>query len=74
MLIKDLLLRRVNAQQDWLRTHDPKVFEEQKHADPLPSSERSYWHYGYMVALRDVISMIEQEEMEITAMSKVRPS
>jgi len=41
---------------DWLKTHAPDLLDErwQPYCGP---SERIYWHYGYAVALRDVMRM-----------------
>ena len=38
----------------WLKENYPNICEEQKHLDAR-SIERGYWHYGYAVALRDIL-------------------
>lgn len=54
--------RRRDAQREWLRVNHPDVFEEQKHLD-AGSVERAYWHYGYTVALGDVLRFLERDEV-----------
>lgn len=40
----------------WLAENCPYVVADQKHLDEN-SPERAYWHYGYLVALRDALSL-----------------
>ena len=54
------LRRRCNAQRAWLRAHHPEVFREQKHLEE-GSIERAYWHYGYAVALADLLELLEPD-------------
>ena len=51
---------RANALRAWLRENSPVCFVEQKHLEE-GSQERVYWHYGYMVALRDVMRLMTGE-------------
>lgn len=55
--ITDTLLNREVECGDWLTANAPHVGQEQKHLDE-GSAERAYWHYGYLVALRDVRKML----------------
>jgi hypothetical protein len=48
------LKNRANGLRDWLTENAPECFTEQKHLDE-GTQERVYWHYGYMVALRDAL-------------------
>jgi uncharacterized protein YecT (DUF1311 family) len=57
---KDVLDRRRGDQRAWLKEHAPEVFKEQAHLND-GSRERTYWHYGYMVALTDVLRLLERE-------------
>lgn len=41
----------------WLRDNAPNVFDDQRHLD-ADTTERAYWHYGYLVALRDVRKLL----------------
>jgi hypothetical protein len=48
---------RLKDLNNWLRENAPECFDEQKHLDE-GSQERTYWNYGYMVALRDVVKLM----------------
>lgn len=54
------IARRRGDQRAWLNEHAPEVFEEQSHLNE-GSRERTYWHYGYMVALSDVLRLLESD-------------
>jgi len=45
--------RRIHELTEWLREHHPEIAEEQKHLD-TGTEPRAYWHYGYLMALKDV--------------------
>lgn len=51
------LEQRVAAIELWLAEQGGGVIQEQRHLD-VGAPERKYWHYGYMVALRDVIGIL----------------
>jgi hypothetical protein len=58
-LIVDVLSRikeRELASVDWLKTHAPDLLDERWPPSCGPG-ERIYWHYGYAMALRDVMRM-----------------
>ena len=59
MIPLDTINTRAAAQEQWLQENAPNVFQDQKHMDD-GSSERAYWHYGYLVALRDVRELLSQ--------------
>ena len=51
-----ILLHRTAIIKEWLERSKAKpCLEEQRHLD-CGSVERAYWHYGYLVALKDVMS------------------
>jgi hypothetical protein len=50
---------RVAGLQAWMRKNAPQCASEQKHLDE-GSPERAYWHYGYLVALRDVMQLFTE--------------
>lgn len=54
------LVRRRDGQRKWLSDNHPAIFVEQKHCQE-GMVERAYWHYGYMVALTDVLKFIGAE-------------
>jgi len=52
--------RRQGDLQAWLKEHAPECFEDQLHLDD-GSRERTYWHYGYLVALTDILQLAKRE-------------
>jgi hypothetical protein len=66
MTLGELILAlqdRRDGQTKWLLEQRPQIFEEQKHCetevDGQACIERVYWHYGYRVALSDVLNQLE---------------
>lgn len=55
----ELIERRIRNMSDWLKEKGPDCVAEQAHLDE-GSRERIYWHYGYLVALKDVLKMLER--------------
>ena len=53
----DVIDRRIARLTKWLQEVAPEITAEQDHLNE-GSRERSYWHYGYLVALRDVRKLI----------------
>lgn len=49
----DDLQKRISKIEEWLAVNAPYCSSEQRHLDE-GSRERAYWHYDYLVALRDV--------------------
>lgn len=45
----------------WLQEHAPECQREQRHLDE-GTSERIYWHYGYMAALCDVVRLLHEAD------------
>ena len=56
----EALRQRADGLEDWLRENAPEVGKEQAHLDE-GSVARAYWNYGYLVALRDVLSQAPSE-------------
>jgi hypothetical protein len=56
------LQKRAEDLQDWLKENSPEVFKEQKHLDE-GTQERIYWHYGYLVAVRDMYRFLTGERI-----------
>lgn len=50
----EVVYERMVEMEKWLQKNHPEVFEEQKHLE-AGSVEKAYWHYGYLVALKDVM-------------------
>ena len=40
----------------WLEENGPECGEEQRHLDE-GSEERTYWHFGYLMAIKDVLAL-----------------
>ena len=55
-VIKQLLERRAGM-RDWISSEASYTAVDQRHLVES-SSERGYWHHGYMAALDDVIGFI----------------
>ncbi len=49
--------QRERAISGWLKQTAPECSSEQKHCEE-GTQERVYWHYGYLVALRDVLRLL----------------
>lgn len=55
---------RANGQKEWLLQQDGgKCFDEQLHSTE-GTQERIYWHYGYMVAVQDVLNLLAKKRAE----------
>ena len=55
--------RRISELSGWLSESPFKCQVEQKHLD-ANTSEQAYWHYGYLCALRDVVSLMSKRSAE----------
>jgi hypothetical protein len=54
---RDRLQQRHDDLLHWLQVSAPECFSDQNHLDEN-SEARAYWHYGYYMALKDVLAMI----------------
>jgi len=52
-----ILRNRIATLTRWLDKHCPDCETEKKHLDE-GSHEQSYWNYGYLVALRDILKKV----------------
>jgi hypothetical protein len=58
--MSDTILDALKKRRDGLSealNGDP-CFTDQKHTDE-GTQERIYWHYGYLIAVRDIINLLE---------------
>lgn len=55
--IVEQLQERKDDLEQWLSEHAPGCGRAQAHLD-ADTPERAYWHYGYAVALRDVLALL----------------
>jgi len=60
---EDAIRRRIIQLESWLREQGIDVQAEQAHLNK-DSRERLYWHYGYLMGLRDVINALRRESSE----------
>lgn len=58
---EEKLRHRTRELEHWLRSQGVDVRNEQRHLDE-GSRERLYWHYGYLVGLRDALNALVREE------------
>lgn len=56
----DTIDRRIAELRSWLQENAPECANAQNHLD-ANTSERGYWHHGYLVALIDIRRMLENE-------------
>ena len=63
MVLVDTLRKRIGQLSRWLKVHCPDCAVEQAHLND-GSREQAYWNYGYMVALRDVLTRIRRTERQ----------
>ena len=54
---------KLRALTCWLAENAPNCDISQKHLD-AGSSQQVYWHYGYVCAIRDILSLIEPQSAE----------
>ena len=54
-LVSVLEVRRDNL-AEWLKSH-PECEVDQRHLD-AGTDERAYWHFGYLMAIRDVLALL----------------
>jgi hypothetical protein len=57
--VANLLQKRVDAIDSWLSEIGSSCKVEQRHCEE-GTVERAYWHYGYMVALRDALDLLKR--------------
>jgi hypothetical protein len=55
--LAEVLERRIDALMDWLAKENSGAMGKQGQLDS-GTPERLYWHYGYYMALRDILEML----------------
>jgi len=63
--------QRIEQVSEWLEGTAPLCASEQKHLEE-GSQERAYWHYGYVVALREVLRLLTTGSTEVADLSLTR--
>jgi hypothetical protein len=54
---------KISGMTRWLAENAPYCAMLQKHLDE-GTAERAYWHYGYLCALKDIVSAINRSSAE----------
>ena len=54
---------KAKALRRWLAENAPGLESSQKHLDAR-TMEQAYWHYGYLCALNDILSLVHSESTE----------
>lgn len=59
------LENRIKELKDWLDKNGNNCQEEQLHTEPEITPEKIYWHYGYLVALNDMLNLMQKKSFEL---------
>jgi hypothetical protein len=62
--LEQAMSQRLEDLRSWLKETAPECFIEQRHTIE-GSSERVYWHYGYMIAMRDSLAFLERKTKKL---------
>jgi hypothetical protein len=54
---------KARALKRWLAENAPALESSQRHLD-AGTVEQAYWHYGYLCALNDILSLFHPESTE----------
>ena len=57
------IIQRKKDTFDFIKEKYPHIVKEQKHLDE-GSEARGYWHYGYLMALTDILGQLFQDAPE----------
>lgn len=61
-LVEARLSKRADGIKKWIDANGDNCQEKQSHlADGI---ERVYWHYGYMVALMDILRLLKKSKIQ----------
>lgn len=63
-LYKQKIENRVESLTEWLNDKGKDIVKDQKHLD-ANTPEQIYWHFGYLMALKDVVKLIKKEIYEL---------
>lgn len=55
--------KRASGIRDWLIANHPECEKEQAHLKE-GTPERAYWHFGYYMALEDVLNLTTREALQ----------
>ena len=60
MRLERALRQRADELRKWLEQNGDHCWEEQRHLRD-GSPEQVYWHFGYLAALRDVLTKLSKQ-------------
>jgi hypothetical protein len=60
MTFDQKIKQRADDTYVWLQENHPECQKEQAHLDK-GTPERAYWHFGYYMALRDILALMNQQ-------------
>lgn len=63
MNINSKLKTQADGIREWLIANHPECEHKQAHLKK-DTSERAYWHFGYYMALKDVLKLIARESLQ----------
>lgn len=63
--VADSLQKRADAIDAWLSEIGSSCKVDQRHCEE-GTVERAYWHYGYMVALRDALDLLRRNSQRLS--------
>lgn len=63
--IEDSLRKGADGIDSWLKKVGNSCKTEQKHCEE-GTVERVYWHYGYMIALRDALDLLKRNSRALS--------
>ncbi len=61
---ENAILERAEQLKNWLKKNSPDCEDQQLHLDE-GSQERTYWHYGYLIALQDVLALLSNKKQSL---------
>lgn len=63
--VADSLQKRADAIDAWLSEIGSSCKVKKRHCEE-GTVERAYWHYGYMVALRDALDLLRRNSQRLS--------
>jgi hypothetical protein len=63
--VADALQKRADTIDAWLSETGSSCKVDQRHCEE-GTVERAYWHYGYMVALRDALDLLRRNSQRLS--------
>lgn len=62
-IVESKIVKRIDELEVWLMENGQDCKKKQGHL--VDGIERIYWHYGYMMALKDVSRLIARETISL---------